>query len=187
MAGSLVLLALALIFRLLGPAFSMSSRTTVRGELHQRALHAVRVLASDLRNSAADGVVIFPTSPTRTLIGIHPLTDADTEGRRVWSRDYVIHLWENNTLTRLVHTSPIPEFVEHAQRPVRGVIENYLVSPTQSRLLAPAVVNFSVSDADPSANRVEMPFAVSLRVQAEVYGKDEPEQLTVSRSVTPLN
>ncbi len=186
-AAGLALLALGLIYRLLGPAFSMSSRTTIRSELYQRGFQALKILALDLQNSAADGVVVAPTSPTRTLLGVHPLKDANTEGKRVWSDSYVIHLWEEERLTRLVHQDPSPQFQERAQRPTTVELGNFLIAPVSSKILAYGVAGFSVSDSDPAANRLEMPYLVRLELRADVHGKTDPESVTLTRAITPRN
>jgi type II secretory pathway component PulJ len=183
-ASALLLLVVGLMVRVLVPAFRISAETSIRSELHQRGHHALNRLGFDLQKTGSTGLKIFQTSPSRTLIALQQLEDADPQADPVFQNGLIIYVWEQNQLTRFTYEDPDPTFSEAPQSYTVGELETF-ITQSKAKPLSQDIVNFTITDADPDPSRLKQPLTLTL--QMERVHKDKVQKLTLSRSITQRN
>ena len=184
-AAGLFLLLVVVMIKLLVPAFRISTRTSVRSELHQRGHHAVNTLRNDLQRTPTAGLRVYQAAPERTLLVLHRLRDADVEGDPVYQNNLVIYERIGDKLWRYIYEDTAPEFTQTVQRPDLTQTENYLTEVSEGKILTGDISAFSVSDADPDPGRLKQPITVALALER---GRDtEKQSLSLLQKITMRN
>ncbi len=84
----LVVLLFGLLFQFLIPALRFSSQGTVRAELQELAVLAMRHLVDDIERTSYAGISLHPN---QMILSIHPLVDITQNSRRVYADTMIVY------------------------------------------------------------------------------------------------
>lgn len=197
---ALLSLVTGLFVAFLFPTMKHSAQGTARADLQQMAVMALDRIQRDLLESGTRGISTIPRAEAEprndpVVVAAIPIQDVGADAQPLWAQRVVVYWWDEEArrLSRREWPPEPPTELSVTLDPSRPRTLPYadlralaLQRNGKEASVANDVVDFDVTDADPGPG-VASPVVVRMTVERGVNQQEEPESVTMERSVTLRN
>lgn len=176
-AAGISLLLAGVVIKIFIPAMSHSAQGTTRLELQQFAVLAHQKIRKELLRSRFGGV----STADATLL-IHPQVALDSVGQPVWDTDVLVFHLDRST-QKLGRYSLPSEPVQPNRYTPTALLTRIAALPPAEKIIASFASEFIVTPSVPAtATTPPMPMTIQLTLEKDIPQRDQPVQITLSRS-----